>query len=75
MQNPYDQIREIPLYDTHMHASSIASVGVPRPDGFETDFTPGCPAGETTLFPLLDAPYMLGNHWTIRLSVPPGWGG
>ena len=70
MGNLYDQIREIPLYDTHMHASSLSSVGLPRPDGFETDFTPGCPAGATTLITLLDAPYMLGNHWATGIYRP-----
>lgn len=70
MKNLFHQIREIPLFDTHMHASSLASVGTPRPDGFETDFTPGCPAGETTLITLLDAPYMLGNHRATGLFQP-----
>lgn len=70
MEGLYEKIKEIPLYDTHMHASSIASVGAPRPDGFETDFTPGCPAGETTLITLLDAPYMLGNHRATGLYRP-----
>ncbi len=72
MKNRYDRIREIPLYDTHMHASSLSSVGTPRADGFETDFTPGCPAGETTLLTLLDAPYFNGNHRATGLYVPAG---
>ncbi|MGI6238438.1 MAG: amidohydrolase family protein [Christensenellales bacterium] len=70
MKSLYDQIQDIPLYDTHMHASSLSSVGAKRADGFETDITPACPAGETTLITLLCAPYMLGNHMATGLYHP-----
>ncbi len=44
----YEKIRHIPLFDTHMHCTSLSSVGSPFANGFATDFVPGCEAGEPT---------------------------
>lgn len=67
----YEKIRQIPLFDTHMHCSSIASVGDPCVGGFATDHVPGCPAGPTDLITLLHAPYLFGQHIGTGLWKQP----
>ncbi len=69
----YEDIRRIPLFDTHMHCSSLTSVGAPCRDGFATDFVPGCPADKTDLITLLTSPYLFGQHIaTHHWNVPVG---
>ena len=68
----YEDICRIPFFDTHMHCSSLESVGIPYEGGFATDFIPGCPAGKTDLITLLRSPYLCGQHTATHRWKDPG---